>query len=147
MGEDAELVAARVGEVEPPPSGELVGTLDDLAAGGLDGGLRRLQVFGVDEDEGAARPGLTGGVEAADLTVARRVADAGVGIAVVVELPAECRAVEGLGSREVMGVDLDVADDVVDFVDILPGVKSGDSQPLCGWLVDAASQDGWACAS
>jgi hypothetical protein len=77
--------------------------------------LGRVQVVGVQQDEGAAGPGLPRWVEPADLAVATGVADAGVVIAVVVELPAERRAVERLGRREVMGVDLDVADRVVDF--------------------------------
>src|SRR5690606_20468329 len=77
-GPDAQLVPARVREVEPAATRELVRSLDDGAAGRGDRRGRHVEVVGEQQDQGAGASWFAVGVETARLAVARGGADTGV---------------------------------------------------------------------
>ena len=62
--------------MEPSPAGELVRTVHHGPARGTDGIDRGIQIGGIQQDQRAATAHLIAEREAADLTFARRLADA-----------------------------------------------------------------------
>src|SRR5690606_36033310 len=117
---DAQLVAARVEELETPAAWELEGVDHDGSSRGAHRGERRVEVLGVQQDErSAARSARRlGEAQPASLVAARlrRRLDTGVARPVGDEGPAERRTVELLRGREVRDGDLDVVDRVMDAV-------------------------------
>src|SRR6185312_6451966 len=107
---DRQLVAVGIGEMEAAAAGEIVGWFHDASAGRLDAALQVRQIVGVEDDEraaGAARLALR---EAAGQPAVGELAIVG---AVILERPAEGRAVEPLGARHIGDVELDIVDAAV----------------------------------
>ena len=96
---NAELVAARVRELKPPPAGERERLAHDLAAGRAHGLERLLEILRVEDYERPTQAQLRRLMEPADLAL--RAFDAGVLGAVVVELPTEGSGVKALRCRKV----------------------------------------------
>src|SRR5688572_28125835 len=108
LGPNAELVTARIGEVESPAAGERVRLAEDLAAGRAHGRDALLEVLRVENHERALRSKVIRLVDAADLP--RPALDTGVLGTVVVELPPESGPIETLRCSQIADRELDVID-------------------------------------
>lgn len=100
---DPELVSARIGKVQPAPTGEFVGSLQYLAASGGNPLSRCIQILGIQQDQRAAgRPRRLGERKPANLfPVPGTRADPRIIWPIIVEDPAEGAGIKSLGFGQV----------------------------------------------